>query len=137
MQVLFYIHSWLRWVVMLVAIIAIVKYAIGLARKQSFDKMANGLMRGYSGLLDLQGTVGLVYLLISGFSGVGFPMQRFEHMGAMILAMVVGHLPARLKADSDGVRYRNALLAVIGSLVLIAAGVASLGGGATRWEFRF
>lgn len=137
MQVLFYLHSWLRWVIVLVALVAIIKDVIGLLRRQSFDRMANGLMRGFSGLLDLQATVGLVYLLVSGFAGAGFPMPRFEHMGAMILAVIAGHLPARLKASSDGQKYRNALICLLAALVLIAAGVAALGDAGSHWQFRF
>ena len=137
MQVLFYLHSWLRWVIVLVALIAIVKDVIGLIRRQSFDKMANGLMRGFSGLLDLQALVGLIYLVVSGLAGVGFPMDRFEHAGAMILAVVAGHLPARLKASSNAQKYRNALFCLILALVLIAAGVAALGDGASHWQLRF
>jgi hypothetical protein len=134
-EILFLLHSWLRWIVLIIAAIAIVKSAIGLLRKQPYDRMANGVVRGYSGLLDLQGLLGLIYLLVTGFSGVGFPMHRFEHLGAMIVAMVLGHLPARLKAANDGEKYRNALLAITGSVLVILAGIAVLGG--SRWEFRF
>lgn len=137
MQVLFIIHSWLRWIVVLVAVIALVRFAMGLARHQAYDKMSNGLMQGFSGLLDLQATVGLVYLLVSGFGGAGFPMPRIEHAVTMIVAVVVAHLPARWKSAADPVRYRRGLLAVLGALLLIAAGVYSLGGGASRWQFRF
>ncbi|MFQ5435089.1 MAG: hypothetical protein ACE5FD_09455, partial [Anaerolineae bacterium] len=91
-----------------------------------------GLTSGFSGLIDLQATLGLVFLLWSGFTGDGFPMYRIEHAITMIVAVVVAHLPARWKKSPDKIRFRNSLAVVVGTAVLIFAGVASLPGGWTR-----
>lgn len=134
LQVLFYAHSWLRWLLLLVAAITIVKYLIGLAGKREFDKMSGGLTSAFSGLMDLQVLIGLIYFLWSGFAGAGFPMQRIEHLVTMIIAAVVAHLPAAWRNKPAAIRYRNGLIAILVSLLLVVAGIFVLNG--NRWVFR-
>jgi|YNPNPStandDraft_1061719.scaffolds.fasta_scaffold72817_2 hypothetical protein len=134
LQVLFYAHSWVRWLILLAAAIAIAKYLIGLAGKREFDKMSGGLTSAFSGLMDLQVVLGLSYFLWSGLAGAGFPRQRIEHLAIMIIAAVVAHLPAIWKSKSAAVRYRNTLLTVLVSLLLVVVGVFTLSG--NRWVFR-
>lgn len=125
------IHSIVRWLILIVALAAIVKFALGLAQKRAYDKMSNGLMAGFSGLMDLQALLGIIVLLWDGFAGVGFPMYRIEHAITLLLAVVVAHLPARWKKAADNVRYRNGLLAILGSLLLVVLGIMVLPG--NRW----
>jgi hypothetical protein len=137
MEILVMIHSYLRWAILLVAAIALVKFAFGWFGKKPFDKMANGLSAGFSGLMDLQATLGLALFLWSGVMGAGFPRHRWEHMTAMIIAAFVGHLYARFRKSDDAVRYRNGLIIIIVTLLLVVAGIMVLPGGAARWDFRF
>jgi hypothetical protein len=122
------LHSLVRWVIVLVAIVAAVKFAPGWLRGGAFGKMDKGLASGYAGLLDLQGALGLIYLLWDGYAGGGWPLGRLEHTGLMIVAIVLAHLSARLPAANDKLRFRNLFLGVVGSLVLIVLGVALIGG---------
>lgn len=132
MSFLLVTHSYLRWLVLLVAIIAVVKFAIGWLRGGSFKGMDRGLASGFSGLMDLQVTLGLILMIWTGLAGVGFPMFRIEHAGTMIVAAVVAHLPARWKNAGDKIRFRNTLFCVLGALLLIFFGVMSLPGGWSR-----
>jgi len=120
------LHSLVRWAVVVVAVVALVKFALGWLRGGAFDRMARGLASGFSGLMDLQMLLGLISLFGSGLSGEGFPMYRIEHAITMIVAVVVAHLPAMWRKQSDKVRYRNTFFAVVGSLALIFVGIASL-----------
>ncbi len=129
MNFLLITHSYLRWLVLLVAVIAIVKFAIGWLRGGEFKNMDRGLAAGFSGLLDLQATLGLILLILTGLTGAGFPMVRIEHASTMILAVVVGHLPARWKKAEDQIRFRNTLFCILGVLLLIYVGVMRLLGG--------
>ena len=131
MQILFLIHSHMRWLILLVALVAIVKFAIGWLRGGAFKGMDRGLASGFSGLMDLQATLGLIFLIWTGLAGVGFPMNRIEHATTMIIAAVLAHLPARWKNASDTVRFRNTLFCIVGSLVLVFMGVVRLRGGWT------
>lgn len=134
MYALLPLHSYLRWLIVIVAITAIVKFAIGWLRGGAFKGMDRALAAAFSGTLDLQATLGLINLLWLGFSadGGGFTRQRLEHAFIMILAAVLGHLPARWKNSPDGVRFRNAFFCILGALLLIYIGVATLPGGWAR-----
>jgi len=123
-EIVLAIHSIVRWVILLVAIVAVVKLGLGWRRGGTFDGMDRGVVAGYSGLLDLQMLLGLVLLFGDAiFQGEGFPMVRILHAIVMILAVVAGHLPAMWRQSPNPVRYRNTLGAIVGSLVLIIIGI--------------
>jgi len=125
------LHSILRWVIVLVGVIALVKFLIGWARKSEFAKMDRGLQAGFSGLVDLQVTLGFIYLLWNGLAGgAGFPMFRIEHMVTMLIAAAVAHLPSFIKKAEN--KFAIGLYAIIGSLIVIFIGVSRLPGGWSR-----
>ena len=130
MTILLEIHSILRWVIVIVGFIAIVKFLVGMARKSAFTKMDRGLSSGFSGLMDLQVTLGLLYFFITGFGSVGFPPFRIEHMVTMLVAAVVAHAPALFKKAAN--KHAVAFYAVIGALILVVLGVYRLPGGWSR-----
>jgi hypothetical protein len=132
MNILFMAHSGLRWLVLLVALIAIVKFLLGWLTRGPFKGMDRGLMAGYSGLLDLQSTLGIILLLWNGFSGAGFPRHRLEHGLIMIVAAVVAHLSSRWRNAEDPIRFRNNLFLIVASLVLVLIGISVLPGGLSR-----
>jgi len=129
MNILLMIHSVLRWVILLVAVIAIVKFLIGWLRRSQFKGMDRGLMSGFSGLLDLQVTIGLILLIWGGFAGIGFPAYRIEHGVIMVLAAVTAHQSARWKNADDSTRFRNDLFLILGTLVLVLIGISVLPSG--------
>ena len=133
MDILLVIHSHTRWLILLVALVAIVKFAIGWLRGGTFKGMDRGLAAGFSGLMDLQATVGLIFLIWTSVVGVPFTPNRMEHATTMIIAAVLAHLPARWKNASDSIRFRNTLFCIIGSLALVFLGVVRLRGGWT-WQ---
>jgi hypothetical protein len=120
------LHSIVRWLVILVAVAAIIKLAIGLAQKQDTDKMTGGLISAFGGLMDTQLLLGLLFFVWNGLAGAGFPRERWEHFTIMFLAVIVAHLPAMWKKADPQKRQRNTLAAIIGSLVLVVLGVSLL-----------
>ena len=58
-----------------VAVVAIVKFAIGWAANSLFKGMDCGLASGFSGLMDLQVLLGLIYFIWNGIAITGFPMS--------------------------------------------------------------
>ena len=131
MAILLEIHSILRWIIVIVGVIAILKFLIGWLRKSQFDKMDRGLAAGFSGLVDLQVTLGLLYFVITGLGGAGFPMFRIEHTVTMLIAAAVAHAPAMFKKRPWN-KYAVSLFSVIAALLLIYVGVARLPGGWNR-----
>jgi hypothetical protein len=126
MSVLLTIHSYVRWLIVIVAVIAAVKFAIGWRRGDAFKSMDRGLTSGFSGLIDLQVTLGLIYLIWNGLAVEGFPMFRIEHAITMIIAAAVAHLPVRWKNADDKIRFRNSLFIVLDVLIIIFIGVVRL-----------
>ena len=126
MGILLLIHSLLRWVIVIVALVAIIKFAFGWLRGGAFQGMDRGLAAGFSGLLDLQVTLGILYFVWDGIARTGFPLSRIEHAIAMIIAAFVGHLPARWRNADDKTRFRNSLFVVCDVLIIIFIGVSFL-----------
>ena len=120
------LHSIVRWVIMVTALAAAIKFALGWRRGGQFSRMDNGLAAGFSGLMDLQILLGLIYLFWTGFASQGFAIYRIQHTVTMIFAAVAAHLPSRWKKETDAVRYRNSLFAILGAVVIIIAGLAPL-----------
>ena len=54
MPIVFYMHSGIRYLVLLVALAALAYLLFGLATKRDFDKLAGALTGAYVGLMDLQ-----------------------------------------------------------------------------------
>ena len=126
MSVLLTIHSVVRWLIVIVAIVAAVKFAIGWLRGGTFSSIDQRLASSFSGLIDLQVTLGLILLIWSGLAGAGFPMYRIEHAVTMIIAAVVAHLQVRWKNADDKTRFRNSLFIILDTLIIIFIGVSFL-----------
>ena len=126
MDILLMLHTIVPLFILLVAVIAIVKFTLGWLRGGEFKGMDRGLTSGFSGLMDLQVLLGIIYLLWNGFAEEGFPAFRIEHAITMIIAAVVAHLPVRWKNADDKTRFRNNLFAVGASVVLVLIGVSFL-----------
>jgi hypothetical protein len=124
MDTLLLIHSFVRWIIILVAVIVIIKFAIGWAANSLFKAMDRGLTSAFSGLMDLQVTLGLIYLIWNGIAVTGFPTYRIEHGVTMIIAAAVAHLPSRFKKINDKLRFQYSLFAVVGSLILVGIGIS-------------
>lgn len=129
MDLILTFHSIIRWIIMVVAVLAIVKFAIGWAGNSLFKAMDRGLASGFSGLMDLQVLLGLIYFIWNGIAVTGFPFYRILHMIIMLGAVAVAHLPARFKTLTDKLRFQYSVLAIIASLVLVVIGVSILPNG--------
>jgi hypothetical protein len=129
MAILLMLHSIVRWLIVLVAFLAIIKFGIGAFGSGAFKPMDRGLSSGFSGLMDLQVMLGLIYFLWNGFASSTWPAFRFEHMSVMLVAAAVAHLPARWKNAPDKTRFRNALFAVLFALFFVYVGVSLLPNG--------
>ena len=95
------LHGELRWLVVLVAVIAIVKFGVGWVRRAEFKGMDRGLMAAFTGLLDLNLVLGAILL----FSlGGGLIPYRIEHVTTMLLAIVIAHTSVIWRRSDDPVK---------------------------------
>ncbi len=124
MAFLLMLHSVIRWAIIVIAALIVIKYSINLAANSAFKGMDRGLASGYSGLMDLQALIGLAYFIWNGTTVAGFPFYRILHGIVMLIAILSAHVPARLKALPDKLRFQYSLLAVVVSLVLVLIGIS-------------
>ena len=123
MGLILMLHSIVRWAIVGVALVALFRFGLGWLCQSQLSKMDRSLAPVFSGLMDLQAALGLIYLLWSAFSGDGLPVYRITHTGFMVAAVAAGHLPRKWKDAPDRIRYRNTFACIGGSLLLIAIGV--------------
>jgi hypothetical protein len=123
------LHGELRWLVALVAAIALAKFGLGWARRAEFKGADRALMATFGGLLDLNMLLGLILLFVLG----GFPRHRLEHAVTMIVAIALVHGTAGLRKRGDpATRFRNDFIVVAAAMALVVVGVLRLRGG---WVF--
>ncbi len=127
MSTILTIHGEIRWIVAILAVVLLVKNSIGLIQKRPYTKLDRQLMIGYAVSLGINFILGLILL----FSlGGGFPTYRIEHAVTMLLAMFVASRSSKWsKLEEYSIIYRNNLIVVGLSLVLIFVGVMRLRGG--------
>jgi uncharacterized membrane protein YphA (DoxX/SURF4 family) len=128
-SILFYSHSGVRWLVVLITVIALVWMIVGLVQRRSFDQMARRIMLAFSALVTVQWLLGLVLFLALGL----FTRYHWEHAAVMTVATGAAHMHQRWKNAPDTVRYRNSLIVVVVVLALVVVGVALLPQG---WQGR-
>lgn len=121
------IHSIVRWIVVVIAIITIAKLTLGLVQRSQFTKLDRILTTLFGISIDIQVLLG-IGLLTTAVIG----RHQIEHAFMMVLALVAVHVPIRWRKAPDQVRFRNTLISFVLALIFIFIGVASLPGGWSR-----
>lgn len=123
MNFLFHAHSGLRYIVLLVGLVAIAVLAIGLIRKKPIGA-ERGLTAAFVGVLDLQVLLGIVLLFVFPFYGA-----LMGHITMMVLAAVAAHLlSVRAKKATDPNRATLLRLwGVVVPFILIVLGILAIG----------
>jgi hypothetical protein len=121
MNFLLTFHSINRWIIVVVAAIALIKFLIGWLRSTEYQRPDRILMAVYTGLLDLQLLVGIVLLIDRNFA-----RRPLEHAITMVIALALAHAARLWRNKPDRVKFRNNFLAILIGLLLIIAGVAVL-----------
>ena len=124
------LHSLLRWLVVLAAVVAVARYVIDLVGKSPDTEMSRKLMMVYTILLDVNVLLGLI-LIIGRATAIGQVLPIWiEHATTNIIAVVIAHIfAARSKKMAEPKRAAKWRLAgVVISILLIVMGVARIGG---------
>ena len=121
MDLVLQIHSGVRWVVLVVAVLAILRAAWGWLGGRPFERLDQILGAAYMGLVDLNVVIGVIVLAARWGE-----LSRTEeaHPLVMILAAVVIHLARRLGRERDAkTRHLYQGGGVLASLILILIGI--------------
>ncbi|RMG99970.1 MAG: hypothetical protein D6706_04770 [Chloroflexi bacterium] len=129
MNFLLELHGSIRWWLLLIAVVALVRYGLGWQGKRPFQSLDRTLMTAFTGLLDLNLLLGLILIIFGG----GLNNARIIHALTMLVAIIVAHATASWrKSGTDTVKFRNNLIVVIVVMVIVFIGVINLRGG---WLF--
>ena len=130
MNTLMTIHGEVRWLVAILAVVVIIKFAMGWLGRRNYTSLDRSLLMAYTILLDINVLLGL-RLLVFGTATVA-AADRWEHAVTMLLAVIAGHMTAIWRRSTDSpTKFRNQLLLVALSLLLVFFGVIRLRGGFT------
>lgn len=114
-------HSWVRWIILIVGFLAVLRGLWGWLRNLAFASADNVLGAAFTGLIDLNVLIGVVLLIVKWSSP---DRPSLFHPVFMILAALVAHAGRALARRSvDGGRHRWQSLSLLVSLVLILIGV--------------
>lgn len=132
------LHSWLRWFVVIVGLIAVARFASGWWGRRAWQGHDGRLAVLFPTLLDIQLLVGLLlYFFASPITAaalrdfgaaMGNAATRFyavEHLALMAVALVLAHVGGVLskKRSADPARFRVATVLFGLALVLILAAI--------------
>ena len=146
------LHSWMRWAVLLLAVLVIVRAWSGLSARKLWDAADRRGLLLFTIAIDLQTLLGLIlYLGVSpvialAFQNLGAAMRngsvRFflvEHALGMLIAVALAHVGSvKVKKAADAqAKHRLALTFVAVTLVVIALSIPWPGLAAGRPLFRF
>ncbi|WP_224364403.1 hypothetical protein [Hyalangium versicolor] len=124
MNILFQAHSGLRYLVLIVGLIALVYFASGLATKRPVGKGVRILGSSFVGLLDLQFLLGLLMVVMGRF----YP-QLIGHIVLMVIAVGETHALLVINRKRPNPGYLLPLIAVAVALLLIVGGIMAIGRG--------
>jgi hypothetical protein len=122
MDVLRTIHAHNKFLVLLVLVLSTAVLLISAARGRDWGKLHRAFYSATHGILGLQVVLGVIVLFHLGF---GVP-YRMEHLGIMLLAFGLMHLPMKWKRETGPERVRKTGLVVAATLGLVILGIARL-----------
>lgn len=118
-------HSGWRYVVLLLLIVALLKYLIGWLSNSKWSNFDTLLNRLTPIAIDIQWLLGIIVWIALSWWNNGDRARAFEHPLIATVAVVVAHIFAARarKAGTDDARYRTAFLGYLITSVLLALGI--------------
>lgn len=120
-NIVFQLHSGVRWIVLFAAVIALLLNLFALVNKQSASSslVKNG-MRFWTISLDVQWLIGIVLILLIGV----FTRPQLEHTVANTLAVVVAHSAVAFRKRPNQTRLFANIASIFLSVALIIIAIA-------------
>ncbi len=133
---LFAAHSGWRYVVLVVLVVALIKYLIGWLGKSNWSSFDNTLNRVAPIVVDIQLLLGLIIWIVGMWWNSPDRGATWEHPLIMAVAAVVAHVFAvRVRrAGSGEAKHRTAFLGYLITTLLIVLGVVTVVSGFNIFE---
>ena len=147
-----FLHSWLRWAVLLLALLAIWRAIDAVRSRRAWLPGDERLCKIFLGVLDLQMLLGLLlYFVFSPLTKAALgdfaaampdPLMRFwavEHVFGMVIGVALAHvgMSRARKAATDALRHRRIAIFFILALLVMLASIPWPGRVYARPLFRF
>lgn len=133
-----FLHSTLRWAVLVLGLLALVSAGHGFFRSRAYTPVDDRIQRAFTGLTDTQFLIGLIlYFFLSPVVDAFWDAPRaamkehtlrffgMEHVTTMVIAVAVLHAGRVLakKAPTDRLRFRRLALSSFFTLALMGAAI--------------
>ena len=149
--ILLSLHNILRWVVLVLGVVVIVRSVLGWTKKRDYLDRDRKLTISFSGVYDLQILLGIILYFTKGWGGVlmNAPADvmktaalRFfavEHWTLMIVAAVLIHIgSSQIKKATESIKkYKRATIWFTIAMLLTLASIPWPGMASARPLFRF
>jgi hypothetical protein len=126
------LHSYLRWIVVILAIAAVVRALSGWLGRKEWTALDRRLGVFFSSSMDLQLLLGLIlYIFLSpstrtAFQNFGAAMSNevlrywsLEHIGLMLVAVILVHVGGALSKRADEARIKHRQAAIFFGLAIL------------------
>ncbi len=130
--ILFEAHSGWRYLVILVLVVALIKFLIGMLGKQQWSGFDRALGSATSIVIGIQWLLGIVLWVLAPaawFLSRG-SVNFAEHAGTMTLAVVAAQIASgrAKRSPSDSAKFRISFIGTLIAGLLVALGVARITG---------
>jgi hypothetical protein len=128
-----FLHSWVRWIVAIAAVVAVMRAFYGWLGKKHWAKLDDQLGLLFSTSLDVQMLLGLIlYIFLSPITQAAFKnfsaamsdsVTRFftiEHIFYMVIAVVLGHVGRALSRKATEATAQHRMAAILFGLATLA-----------------
>jgi hypothetical protein len=125
MDTLVSIHSLLRWIVLLLGVVALAVGLIGWFGGGTSERVSRQSMLAYAISIDIQVLLGIIIWVAEQRWAGGGRQFQFEHPIMMLLALVIAHIAASRARRAPGPRAaaRTRTIGTVLSLLLILIGI--------------
>lgn len=123
-------HGHWRWIVVLVAAAALVKFLIGMLSKGKVTQIDKTLATAFAGVMTVQFVLGIATLIWKISLGAFAPAIHAEHLTYGIVAVALSHMiPMRKDDRPDAARFQRGFVFALIAIVLMVLSVIRLRGG--------
>ncbi|MDZ4671013.1 MAG: hypothetical protein SH821_09100 [Phototrophicales bacterium] len=117
-------HSGVRWLVVVMTIVAFGWLFFRYVQNASYDKRTHIIVASWAGLVGLQWILGIILMVVMG----AFTGAQWSHAGVLTVALAVAHAYVPLKKRPSKVRFVGGLLSIVLVMALVVVGVQMVNG---------
>ncbi len=123
------IHGLWRWVFGILAVVVVVKYALGWLTSAKFTALDQKLAGWFAWAMTIQWVLGLLNLVIKIMGGAFNSRVHIEHLTIGTIALALSHMTNMFRKRGDRARFLGSLILILLALALGVMNVARVRGG--------